>query len=585
MAELENTNLTNNIDNGVSGVMTDRVNPNLFESTQAEVSEQSPLQEGTASQMGYETQNSETAYQESVDTLQNQGMIQIPEISQNEVLPKTGDESQIQEVSPLQVMNQEPVQIPAVYQNEGEWDSEWNNQSNPANEAMVTIPNLSNDMISIGNESNNTNSEQISEAITPSTEVSEENQQNVVQSEPTNSAEAPTMNVDIQVQNSKNEQQEKLVKIIKLREWKAKKVWFSMWMLTGIIVIALVGVASVIFAKDQIINLLQNWFGNNPWLSANVVDLSDNNQIDENVVIDEENIEEDNEDIAESDTDFENQWNNDESQLREIYLDQLNSILAMWYDNQSTIRQLNEMLQEVKSYENPDQELISLIVGEIEYFEAEMQKESWDNEDKDNKWISDENIANVGKENNEKSDESLVKNEDDKELTENETNVVNNEDSQQDVKSKENKDDSHDESEIANSSGANNETVDNQQDNENIDNEEVESNEEKLNGYTPSNSEWNNEINEQNADKIEASETTDGVITYFHVDNPENANRVMSPNCSSLSCGDYTQTKKENLVLCKSFQLKEDMDDSSHRISNSGVCRYKDASELVYLDM
>ena len=64
---------------------------------------------------------------------------------------------------------------------------------------MVTIPNLSSDTTPIDNESSNTNSEQSPETITSSPEDS-------------------VRNVDIQSQNTKNEQQEKLVKIIKLRE-------------------------------------------------------------------------------------------------------------------------------------------------------------------------------------------------------------------------------------------------------------------------------------------------------------------------------------------------------------------------------
>ena len=102
---------------------------------------------------------------------------------------------------------------------------------------------------------------------------------------------------------------------------------------------------------------------------------------------------------------------------------------------------------------------------------------------------------------------------------------------------------------------------------------------------------------EAKADEIilmerESTNTSESIIepeqpkvsyTFTPVESEEEANWVMTENCSELSCWDFSNESPENLVLCDQFRQKGDMDDSTPRIWHSGSCRYKDISELWYL--
>ena len=92
----------------------------------------------------------------------------------------------------------------------------------------------------------------------------------------------------------------------------------------------------------------------------------------------------------------------------------------------------------------------------------------------------------------------------------------------------------------------------------------------------------NDEIKEsKNLINIENEDNAD----YYHVENIEEANRVISKDCDNFYCWDYTQVNPEEIVLCQEFKQKEDLEDNSRRIWNSWTCRYKDNSELVYLNI
>ena len=71
--------------------------------------------------------------------------------------------------------------------------------------------------------------------------------------------------------------------------------------------------------------------------------------------------------------------------------------------------------------------------------------------------------------------------------------------------------------------------------------------------------------------------------TFTPVTSVEEANWVMVEWCSELSCWDFTNQLPEEIVLCEEFRQKEDMNDDTPRMWHSGVCRYKDVSELWYL--
>lgn len=74
-------------------------------------------------------------------------------------------------------------------------------------------------------------------------------------------------------------------------------------------------------------------------------------------------------------------------------------------------------------------------------------------------------------------------------------------------------------------------------------------------------------------------------ISYKHVNKVEDANWVMSANCDSLHCGDISEADPEELVLCTEFRQSDKLDDNANRIGSNWICRYKDASELVYLEL
>ena len=114
-------------------------------------------------------------------------------------------------------------------------------------------------------------------------------------------------------QKAKLAQKEKLLQLIKIHEKKANKTWFTKWILSWIAITACIFVASCLLAKDQVIDLLNGLWWNQPQLSASIVDLSENlnedaenTEIDENLNEDAENTEIDenlNEDVENTEVD------------------------------------------------------------------------------------------------------------------------------------------------------------------------------------------------------------------------------------------------------------------------------------------
>ena len=88
-------------------------------------------------------------------------------------------------------------------------------------------------------------------------------------------------------------QKEKIAQLIKSHEKKGKRVWFTKWILSGIVLVACAVIVSCIFAKDQVLDIINSDFLNGLSLSANVVEVSNNTdeeKTDEENVADEENI-------------------------------------------------------------------------------------------------------------------------------------------------------------------------------------------------------------------------------------------------------------------------------------------------------
>ena len=74
--------------------------------------------------------------------------------------------------------------------------------------------------------------------------------------------------------------------------------------------------------------------------------------------------------------------------------------------------------------------------------------------------------------------------------------------------------------------------------------------------------------------------TSEYLYNITHVDSEENANWVLPAHCSDLTC--YGEDKEFN--PCTTFRLSENLDENANRIGNNWTCRYKDASELVYVE-
>ena len=103
---------------------------------------------------------------------------------------------------------------------------------------------------------------------------------------------SPIMKVNTEDhEKAKLVQKEKLAQLIKVHESKAQKTWFTKWILSGVVLTIAIMAASFIFAKDQILNLLDPENKENIPLPASIVDLNYNSEIDEEA-IDEETIDE-----------------------------------------------------------------------------------------------------------------------------------------------------------------------------------------------------------------------------------------------------------------------------------------------------
>ena len=77
------------------------------------------------------------------------------------------------------------------------------------------------------------------------------------------------------------------------------------------------------------------------------------------------------------------------------------------------------------------------------------------------------------------------------------------------------------------------------------------------------------------------AENNESNTSITHVDTPEEANWVLPAHCNDLTC--YGEDKK--FSPCTTFKLVENLDENANRIGNNGTCRYKDKSELVYVEL
>ena len=126
---------------------------------------------------------------------------------------------------------------------------------------------------------------------------------------------------------------------------------------------------------------------------------------------------------------------------------------------------------------------------------------------------------------------------------------------------------------------------------EEIETEEINNNDENIENEISEDTEPTDKINEDKS--TENSETDDNELdkntqdyeteksyTITPVSSEETANWVMPAHCSDLTC--YGEGKE--FTPCKTFRLSENLDENTNRIWKNWVCRYKDASELVFVE-
>jgi len=68
--------------------------------------------------------------------------------------------------------------------------------------------------------------------------------------------------------------------------------------------------------------------------------------------------------------------------------------------------------------------------------------------------------------------------------------------------------------------------------------------------------------------------------TIRHVSSESEANWILPAHCSDLTC----YWDNEEFVACTKFRADENLEETSQRIWSSGACKYKDPSELVYVE-
>ena len=280
-------------------------------------------------------------------------------------------------------------------------------------------------------------------------------------------------------------QKEKLVQMIKTHETKAQKKWFTIGILSGIILTLWIVALCFVFAKEQILNFITDSTvsdtmlvdENNQEQSVDDLDLQDDedvleneDEIDNQEVLDEEVVDDESSDVNLIDIDIENL-----SAEGLEYYNQVNEIINEWLDTQTTVEQLNNILDQVmKLNDESNSELIQYISQSI------------------------------------------------MDMTVNYMDDINN------------------------------------QDYDDLDNSSI--------------------FNHSAADDV--SNSDDKTYEITHVDTPDKANWVIPAQCSDLTC--YGEDKE--FSPCNKFKMDGNLTEDSQRILKNGACKYKDPSELVYVE-
>ena len=122
----------------------------------------------------------------------------------------------------------------------------------------------------------------------------------------------------------------------------------------------------------------------------------------------------------------------------------------------------------------------------------------------------------------------------------------------------------------------NSEETQDEENNENLDNSEEIDNSETYEEVSQENNEEPSQDTTQDTQPIEEEKW----YTITHVDSEQEANWVMPSHWTDLTWyGD-----DEEFVACTSFKMVETLDENTPRVSSRWGCKYKDTSELVYVE-
>ena len=80
---------------------------------------------------------------------------------------------------------------------------------------------------------------------------------------------------------------------------------------------------------------------------------------------------------------------------------------------------------------------------------------------------------------------------------------------------------------------------------------------------------------------IQIGDSENSSYNITHVDSESEANWVLPAHCSDLNC--YGEGKE--FTPCTTFRQSENLDENANRIWKNWVCKYKDSSELVYVEL
>lgn len=294
---------------------------------------------------------------------------------------------------------------------------------------------------------------------------------------------------------------EKLTRLIKAEQKKWEKSWFLKGILSWVAITACVLAVTVIFAKDQIVNLLSDDNTTPTNLEANVIDLTSEN----------------------NDEDFDNEDEDFDNKNEDIYNEE-DEDLDTENENEDIYNEENENLDT----ENEDEDIYNEEDENLTIYEKDISDEEEDEIFEKYRSRID-NVIGDDIDNNEKLEilEEIYE-------------------------------------EILSTNPENERLI-----------EYIDQNIMDIQDQV-----YQEKVDEKPEDKTTEDSDTKELYSITHVESVDEANWVLPNHCNDLRC--YGEDKE--FTPCTAFKLAENLDENSNRIGNNWVCRYKDTSELVYVE-